>query len=120
MARKPTSDELEQYEGMLRKLVSMLTGDIENLEHEALGESTVDVKSRSDDGGDAYMQELSLNLLQRDEHTVSEVIDALDRTQAGSFGKCEACQKWIRRTRLLAMPHARNCIDCQRTEEDSP
>lgn len=118
MAKKPTSDELEQYEAMLRKMLGVLTGDIEDLEHEALGESTLDVKSRSDDGGDAYMQELSLDLLQRDEHTVGEVMAALERTEAGSFGRCEACKKWIRRSRLLTMPHARNCIDCQRIEEN--
>lgn len=117
MAKKPTPDELEKYQHMLRQMLSMLTGDIKTLEHEALGEGALNVKSSSEDGGDAYMQELSLDLLQRDERTVGEVMDALDRTQEGVFGKCEACKKWIRKTRLMAMPHARNCIDCQRAEE---
>lgn len=118
MAKKPTPAELEQYQSILRQMLSVLTGDIKTLEHEALGEGALNVKSSSEDGGDAYMQELSLDLLQRDEHTVIEVMEAIERTEEGSFGRCESCAKWIRKTRLQAMPYARNCIDCQRAEEN--
>jgi RNA polymerase-binding transcription factor DksA len=61
--------------------------------------------------------ELSLELLERDENTVREIMDALERVKDGTYGKCEVCEKWIRKTRLSAVPHARNCIDCQRAAE---
>jgi DnaK suppressor protein len=117
MAKKPTSDELVIYERMLRTMLSVLTGDMKTLEHEALGDGALNVKASAEDGSDAYMQELNLDLLQRDERTVGEVMDALDRVQEGTFAKCGVCKKWVRKTRMMAMPHARNCIDCQRAEE---
>lgn len=117
MAKKPTPQELEEFDKVLRHMLSVLTGDIQDLENEALGEGQ-NAKSNSEDGGEAYFQELSLDLLQRDEKTVGEIADALGRLGDGSFGRCEACAKWIRKTRLVAMPHARNCIDCQREQEN--
>ena len=52
--------------------------------------------------------------------TVVEVMDALERLKAATFGRCEHCEKWIRKERLKAMPYARNCIDCQREHENGP
>lgn len=49
-----------------------------------------------------------------------EAVEALDRIKDGTYGQCECCNKWIRKTRLKAMPHARNCIDCQRDKEKDP
>ena len=38
--------------------------------------------------------------------------------KAGSYGSCEACGDPILKERLKLMPHARNCIECQRKEEE--
>ena len=118
MTRKPTPKDLETFEHTLRLMLGALTGDIKNLENDALGNGKELPKVSSEDGGaDAYAQEFSLELLERDENTVVEVMEALDRIKEGSFGRCEACEKWIRKERLRAVPHARNCIDCQRKQE---
>ncbi len=71
-----------------------------------------------DVGSDSFAQEFSLELLERDENTLAEIMEALERIKGGNFGRCESCQKWIRKERLRAVPHARNCIDCQRTMEN--
>ena len=115
MARKPTPKDLEQFEQQLRHLMAVLNGDIRNLESEAL--SGAAAKTSTAGEGEDYMQEFSLELLQHDEETVREVTDALERLERGDFGRCEACKKWIRKERLKAVPHARNCIDCQRARE---
>lgn len=117
--RKPTKKDLEYYEAALRHMLGLLTGDIRTLEHETLGDGAGhghgDVIEEG--GGDGYFQELSFELLQRDESAVRDVVEALDRITAGAFGACPDCEAWIHRDRLRAMPHAQFCIACQRVRE---
>ncbi len=116
--KKPTPKELEDYEARLRGLLAVLTGDIDKLEQEALGDHAQAQNSSAEGGADSYFQEFSLELLERDESTVREVLSALDRIRSGAFGQCEACGTAILKERLKLVPHARNCIDCQRKEEE--
>ncbi|MFT7679080.1 MAG: DnaK suppressor protein [Planctomycetota bacterium] len=118
MAKKLTEQDLERYGSLLRNMLGILSGDIANLETE----TTPDVRegeilSSDDVGAEVLALELSMELLQHDEKTVGEIGDALDRIRAGTYGRCVACQAWIRKTRLSAVPHAPNCIDCQRAAE---
>lgn len=115
--KRLTPKELEDYELRLRTMLSVLTGDIDRLEQEALGERGVPQEVSAEGGTDSYSQEFSLELLERDESTVREVLQALDRIKGGSFGACEGCGSMILKERLKLVPHARNCIECQRKEE---
>ena len=117
-ARKPTKADLDYFAGALRHMLQVLSGDIQKLESDALASAAhVAMASAEDSGGDAYAQEFSLELLEKDENTVRAVIEALDRVKEGTFGRCGGCEKWITKERLKAVPHARNCIECQRAEE---
>jgi len=118
MAKKLTSKELEEFEIQLRGMLGILSGDIEKLEQDALGASNVPASTKGEDGGEAYAQEFSLELLEHDENAMRELMAAIDRLRDGSFGRCEMCDKWILKTRLRAVPYARNCIDCQRAQEN--
>jgi DnaK suppressor protein len=118
MAKKPTQKELADYEARLKGLLAVLTGDIDKLEQEALGERATAQDASSEGGADSYFQEFSLELLERDESTVREVLNALERIKSGSFGLCESCEAPILKERLKLVPHARNCIECQRKEEE--
>ena len=118
MTKKLTAAEIESYEALLRSILATITGDIDHLEREALGTGNGPHESQGDEGVDAWAQEFSLELLQHDESTVHEILEALDRIADGTYGRCEACGSWIRRTRLKAMPYARNCIECQRNQEE--
>ena len=53
--------------------------------------------------------------MERDE--LLEIEDALARIEAGSWGRCEACGGPIGRQRLLALPEARQCLDCRARSE---
>jgi RNA polymerase-binding transcription factor DksA len=44
-------------------------------------------------------------------------MDALDRIEDGTFGKCVRCGRQIAEERLEAIPYATRCIDCQRLAE---
>lgn len=116
--KRLTAKELEDYEQRLRAMLAALTGDIDRLEQEALGERGVPQEVSAEGGTDSYSQEFSLELLERDETTVREVLSALERIKTGNFGACEACGGMILKERLKMVPHARNCIACQRKEEE--
>ena len=51
-------------------------------------------------------------LLDRTEHTLSELAAAQERWAAGTFGLCERCGRAIPAARLVARPEARLCIRC--------
>jgi RNA polymerase-binding transcription factor DksA len=38
---------------------------------------------------------------------------ALDRLEAGTYGRCSSCDGWIEPTRLEALPYAQRCLSCQ-------
>src|SRR5258708_12016356 len=118
MKRKRRGKEIEDYGGRLRGLLGGLTGDIDKLEEEALGEKAQPQDSAAEGGADSYFQEFSLQLLERDESTVREVLSALERIKGGSYGNCELCTVAIHKERLKLVPHARHCIECQRKEEE--
>ena len=118
MAKKLTEQDLERYGSILRHMLGVLSGDIANLETETTpGMHEGEIRSTDDVGADVSALELSMELLQHDAKTVREVGDALDRIKNGGYGRCLACKAWIRKTRLTAVPHAPNCIDCQRASE---
>ncbi|MFN0006734.1 MAG: TraR/DksA family transcriptional regulator [Planctomycetota bacterium] len=114
-----SAKDLEEYQQRLTALLGALTGDIDKLEQEALGDRTAALEPNSEGGTDSYFQEFSLELLERDESTVREVIQALERIKLGTYGICEGCENSILKERLKLVPHARNCIECQRKEEEA-
>ncbi len=117
MVKKLTTQETQQFEASLKQLLGSVTGDIQSLEDEAQGDGTDHKVSAEDCGSEVNALELSLELLERDERTVQEIVAALGRVKHGTFGLCERCREPIRKPRLAAMPYARNCIDCQRAKE---
>jgi DnaK suppressor protein len=119
MAKKLTPDEIQGFDTILRQMLGVLGADISHLRTEAVADGTnASAASTEDLGAEVGALELALELLQHDQHTQDEIFEALSRIQSGTFGRCGACQSWIRKTRLKAVPHARNCIDCQRSAEN--
>ena len=118
-ARKPTEKDLNELRGLLEHLRGEITGDISHLENDAFSTDgeRVSVDNPADIGSDSFAQEFSLELLQRDEATLSEIDDALERLETGTYGRCEGCDLWIAKERLRTVPHTRNCVDCQRLVE---
>lgn len=45
---------------------------------------------------------------------MDQIIAALDRLEAGTYGRCIRCGGAIVAARLDIMPYAENCVDCQR------
>lgn len=53
----------------------------------------------------------------RDSAEVAAIDAALERLQAGSFGRCQRCGLAISTGRLHAQPSAATCLACQELQE---
>ena len=119
MSKKLNPRDLEFYKNLLLQLRREISHDIDDLEADAFATDgdRLSVDNPADIGSESFAQEFSLELLQRDEATLGEIDDALDRVENGTYGLCEACEEPIPKARLNAVPHARNCVECQRKAE---
>lgn len=124
------ADELATFKRLLLSLQARLRGDVEQLKDEALDrEGGGDSKSPThiaELGTDNYEQDFSLRFVENEEETLKEITAALKRVEDKSYGSCEACleegksasKAKILKTRLRAIPFARNCIECERKREE--
>ncbi len=123
-------EEISEFRMMLKMLQARLRGDVEQLKEEAFSGSEAGNESRSSNhmaemGSDAWDLDFSLQLVESDQGVLEEISHALKKIDAGSYGLCEACLEQgkqeakcrIPKVRLQAIPHARNCIDCERLKE---
>lgn len=119
MSKKLNAKDLESYKELLMQLRGEMSGDIKSLEADAFSTDgdRLSVDNPADIGSESFAQEFSLELLQRDEATLVEIDEALERMRQGTFGLCEACEEPIPKVRLSAMPQTRFCVDCQRKAE---
>jgi RNA polymerase-binding transcription factor len=81
---------------------------------EADEEVTQDV---ADKAANSYTKEFLFH--QSDDHRriLQLVNEALGRLQTGTYGMCVACHEEVEAKRLLAVPWARHCIECQEKQE---
>ncbi|MCT9001736.1 TraR/DksA family transcriptional regulator [Microbacterium memoriense] len=45
---------------------------------------------------------------------IDQIVAALERLNAGTYGRCIRCGATIPAARLDILPYAENCVDCQR------
>jgi RNA polymerase-binding transcription factor DksA len=55
-----------------------------------------------------------------DAQKLNEIIAALRRIDAGTYGRCQACEESIDPRRLSTLPEARLCGECASYQEDLP
>jgi len=64
-----------------------------------------------------YERENSLELYLYEQELLKAIDQALDRIQEGSYGMCAVCSRPINPRRLLAVPNAKLCLNCQQEKE---
>ena len=74
----------------------------------------------ADLGTDNMNREQQYMLAARADKALKTIQQALDRIDEGLFGKCEFCDGSIGADRLLALPDAKLCIQCQSENERRP
>ena len=120
-----TDADRENFRRQLLALGYRLKADFATVAGEALrlagGEASGNLSNTpmhlADLGTDNYEQEVSLSLLENQDHVLEEIVAALRRMEQGKYGECERCHREITQERLRAVPYARFCIDCARTVE---
>jgi len=123
-------DELKSFRAMLKLLQARLRGDVEQLQDEAFSTSESGSDQRSSNhmaemGSDAWDLDFSLQLVESEQGVLEEISHALKKVDEGTYGLCELCLEQglpetkakIPKMRLQAIPHARNCVDCERKKE---
>ena len=107
--------DIEHFRGLLLAKRRDLLGDMTSMEREALRESSSDLSSlpihMADQGTDAYEQEFTLGLVEKDRQLLREINTALAKIQNGTFGLCEGTQKTISKQRLEFVPWAKYSIE---------
>jgi DnaK suppressor protein len=113
--------ELDVFRDMLLAKRRELVGDMSSMEREALREGNANLSNlpvhMADQGTDAYEQEFTLGLVEKDRSLLREINDALAKIQNGTYGICEGTGNPISRPRLEAQPWARHSIEYARILE---
>jgi RNA polymerase-binding transcription factor DksA len=125
MAATLKPDELAGYREALLELRSRLLGDLDQMTDEALNRNGPDGTGNlsnlpihmADLGTDAFDQEFTLGLIENEQATLDQIVEALRRIESGSYGVCQECDELIAKPRLQALPFAAHCIDCARKME---
>jgi DnaK suppressor protein len=117
-----TKTAVESYRRQLIAMKKRLGAALSDLEEEALrgigGEASGGISNvpihPADLGTDNFEEQITLGLLENEDQILTEIDDALERIDNGTFGRCENCGKEISRERLDALPYARYCVACAR------
>jgi RNA polymerase-binding transcription factor DksA len=115
-----TKREMEKFRTRLRTMSERIQGTAESAEEQARaatgGEAAGDLSNTpihlGDVGSEVFTQELGATLLENEQYLRGEILDALDRVEKGTFGRCENCGRGIARERLEILPYARYCLAC--------
>ena len=118
---------LAQYKKTLLELRQKLIVNVNYMEDEALGKSRQDASGdlsnvpihMADIGTDNYERDLTIGLIQNGEEELRAIDEALERIGDKTYGTCEECGKKVSKARLTALPYVKNCIECQRQEEET-
>ena len=112
--------EMKTYKERMLVLRARLRGDVSELANAALrktrSEASGDLSSMpihpADMGTDAFEQEFTLGVMEKEEETLELVEGALERIEDGAYGVCVECSSRIPKARLNAIPYAPHCIRC--------
>ena len=104
--------DLEQFRKVLLALRESVEGRSGALKSVALDQ--IDPHALDDeDGTDAYMRFQALGQVGSHQAVIQKIDQALRAIDDGVYGVCSECGQLIRKPRLLQMPFATTCMECQ-------
>ncbi len=110
-----SDNDLEDFRKLLMKVRNDLVGKVAYLRDSSLRRD--DEVNPAEDGSDAFDRLFSLEHAGGMQKRIYLIDEALREIDDGTYGICQSCASLIRKPRLLALPFARNCIQCQAEEE---
>lgn len=109
MAQTPTANELNRFQALLEARITELeraTGMRDAIAVEPSADQIDEIQRASE-------RALAISNVDRDTKQLRSARAALRRIREGTFGMCEECEEEIQPKRLLAIPWASLCIQCQ-------
>ena len=100
---------LEEYQKLIR-----------SINRNRLAEEEIKLENTEDEGDLAtisHNKELLYNLHESDFQRLKSIQEALKRMDRGEYGECVRCGEDINEKRLMAVPWATLCIQCQEEAE---
>jgi len=119
-------EELEKYNKMLLKKKEEMLKEMRGVQKDSLSTSPRDASGdlsaytfhMADVATDSFDREFSLSIATNVQQKILYAIEeALKRIEDKAFGICAGCEKPIAKQRLMAMPWANLCIECQSKED---
>ena len=117
--KKAYYEALMKTRGSLMEQVKFHTDEALNYQKNSAGERAGMSTHMADLGSDNFRHDLELGLLTNEGDALELVEEAIQRLEAGDFGKCLDCGCKINQARLEAMPYALFCINCKSIREDN-
>jgi DnaK suppressor protein len=114
---KMPKKEMEKYRRLLNEKKASLSADLaktRNAEEETTDESTQDI---ADKAVSSYTREFLYSLSDNDRNTLLRIDQAIARVDDGTFGTCLNCGTIMSEKRLMAVPWAPHCVECQELAE---
>lgn len=103
---------MQKYKEIMLKLRNELTARIGN----NLKDTNENTNASSEDVDQIQQKEANdmiLRIVARDQLKLKQVDEAIKQINLGNYGKCQSCDCEIEEKRLMAMPLAQNCLECQ-------
>lgn len=119
--RTAQSADLEKFREQLLVERLRLEEELQEIERRAARADESDRASElsayedhpADLASETFEREKDLAIGESVEHMLHKVINALEKIDRGTYGRCDACSKLIKKARLRALPFATLCLDCQ-------
>lgn len=125
MAKKAagyTKKDLEHFRALLIEQLTERTGDLLDMQAEEIegerGGGGRDVGDMADLGNQLAQTDLLRDLETKERQEVTEIIEALDRIENGTYGVCESTGELIPKSRLEFIPWTRYTIEAAREAEE--
>ncbi|NQT20470.1 MAG: TraR/DksA C4-type zinc finger protein [Planctomycetes bacterium] len=116
-------EEVALFRKQLLDKLKVLKGDVNVLENDVArskkDSATHDISKFADLGSDNYEVEFDMEMLETESEEIQAIVEAIKRTDDGTFGTCAACSKRILKPRLRAIPYAKLCVKCKTMEEEN-
>jgi DnaK suppressor protein len=113
---KLTQAETKKFKAMLLAKMNEILGNVTTMETEALRRERSDLSNMpihmADLGTDSYEIDNIIGLMDSERKILSEINDALNRIEDGTYGICQGRGEQIPKERLKAIPWARYCVAC--------
>ncbi len=109
---------MEVFRKKLLEHKQNLLTKVESVSKASKDESMDEVRDSADIASDYYERELAMGLSETERIRLQEVVEALERIDDGTYGKCEACGQLIAGPRLEALPFAKLCVECKARQEN--